>query len=88
MLVALPDVVWLLFIAVGLLLGFSILHACASEARDRVALHDFKVDVITLRNDYHRRLQALYDGRADDVGEVDFVEPVTLTPIDSQQRAA
>lgn len=68
--------VWVLALA-GLVTAMgvgSMLHALAADARDRRARHDFKVHVIRTRNDYVRRLRAIYEGRADEAGDVEFVE--------------
>lgn len=61
-----------LFVLAGAGGVLAMLHVLAADARDQVARHQFRHHVINVRNDYVRRLRAMYEGRADAIGDVDF----------------
>ena len=48
------------FMACGFFM--SMLHLATSHARQRTELHEFKIAVITLRNEHLRQLSALHSG--------------------------
>lgn len=82
-LLALPHWAILALGGAGLSVALAILHVAASELRYHMQMHDFKIRVITLRNEQVRRLEALYSGNDPDgeAGEIfDTPQPAAAPP--------
>ncbi len=58
----LPTWAQLALAVVGLASAMGVLYIAAVSAAHYTELHEFKVNVITLRNQHLRRLKALYSG--------------------------
>jgi hypothetical protein len=65
--------VWALgvILCVALMGALSLLSILAKAARNEIEVHNFKVRVTTLRNEYERTLRAL---RGEEEGEFDILE--------------
>ena len=95
-LLSLPTWALLALLAHALAVGFMDLHIAATAANSYTSLHDFKIEVITLRNAHLKRLKALYSGNDPtgaaasifDDDDVEILSGPQSAPDSAQSKAA
>jgi len=91
-LLALPGWALLALAGISIAVGLAILNVVANELRFHAEIHEFKIRVITLRNDQIRRLEALYsgddpDGEASDIFGADHGMMPDPLPLPTQPES-
>ncbi|MEL6328771.1 MAG: hypothetical protein AAFR38_03850 [Planctomycetota bacterium] len=76
-------------IAAGVL---AVMHLFASRIRNETLIHDLKIEVANLRNEYTRQLRILY-GEDQEGGDIEIIDesgapPEALPMADSQDQGA
>jgi hypothetical protein len=78
-----PAWVFIGLVAAGA--GIGVLHLLAIGVRDGTAAHDFRLKVVTLRDDYRRQMKA---SAGDEVIEVEVVGEVPAGAVPAEARQA